>query len=123
MREEETIIPQELKFQIQKIASRSMINPLNITLTKHKDPYTDHIILECVRRVCYIESTESISYPADWWEALKARWFPSWAKRKWPIRYVKRTAMAMFPNLEIPSESRFVHYFTFNKQEDYESTH
>ena len=29
---------------------------------------------------------KTVQYPADWWEALKARWFPAWALRRWPVR-------------------------------------
>lgn len=24
-------------------------------------------------------------YPRDWWQAFKARWFPAWALRRWPV--------------------------------------
>lgn len=26
-------------------------------------------------------------YPEDWWQAFKERWFPEWAKRRWPVQY------------------------------------
>jgi hypothetical protein len=26
-------------------------------------------------------------YPEDWKEAFKERWFPEWAKKKWPVVY------------------------------------
>lgn len=25
-------------------------------------------------------------WPADWWQAFKARWFPAWALRRWPVK-------------------------------------
>lgn len=25
-------------------------------------------------------------WPANWWEALKERWFPAWALRRWPVQ-------------------------------------
>lgn len=28
-----------------------------------------------------------VSYPADWWQAFKKRWFPKWALSKWPVIY------------------------------------
>lgn len=28
-------------------------------------------------------------WPATWRDAFKERWFPSWAKRRWPVRYEK----------------------------------
>lgn len=26
-------------------------------------------------------------WPCDWWQAFKMRWFPLWARQRWPIRY------------------------------------
>lgn len=30
-------------------------------------------------------------WPATWWDAVKERWYPTWAKRRWPVRYEKVT--------------------------------
>jgi hypothetical protein len=26
-------------------------------------------------------------WPTDWWQALKERWWPRWALRRWPVEY------------------------------------
>jgi len=31
--------------------------------------------------------TKEVTYPVDWWQAFKDRWFPQWAKKRWPIKY------------------------------------
>jgi hypothetical protein len=31
-----------------------------------------------------------VKWPADWWQALRERWFPSWWLRRWPVRYERR---------------------------------
>ncbi len=31
---------------------------------------------------------KEVSYPADWWQAFKDRWFPTWARRRWPVRKI-----------------------------------
>ena len=31
--------------------------------------------------------TKSVSFPADWLQAVKERWAPAWAKRRWPVRW------------------------------------
>lgn len=38
-------------------------------------------------------------WPADWWEAVKERWFPVWAKARWPVRYsqLDTTAWHLYP--------------------------
>ncbi len=28
----------------------------------------------------------TVSYPADWWQAFKQRWFPARMKRRWPVK-------------------------------------
>jgi len=42
-----------------------------------------------------------IRHPRDWWQAFKARWFPSWALRRWPAQYTVHviTAQELFPKL------------------------
>jgi len=51
-------------------------------------------------------------YPADWKEAFKERWFPKWAKRKWPVVYKNHeiTARNIYPELKlsIPKETHTV---------------
>lgn len=27
-------------------------------------------------------------FPVDWIEALKDRWLPGWARKRWPVRYI-----------------------------------
>ena len=47
---------------------------------------------------------EVISYPANWKEAFKERWYPEWAKDRWPIRCTTRTfdVRELVPTLNIP---------------------
>ena len=47
--------------------------------------------------------TKTLAYPADWKEAIKERFFPYWALRRWPVRrvIVDLTAYHAYPELEI----------------------
>lgn len=49
------------------------------------------------------KESREISYPADWWQAFRDRWFPRWAKRRWPVRYAKWQCKvyATYPSLRI----------------------
>jgi hypothetical protein len=31
--------------------------------------------------------TVNLRWPADWWQALKARWFPRWWLARWPVKW------------------------------------
>jgi hypothetical protein len=50
-----------------------------------------------------------VEYPADWWQALKARWFPAWAARRWPVRYhtVSWSPEVVYPLIALPEDARW----------------
>ena len=55
------------------------------------------------------------SWPADWWEAVKERWFPKWALRRWPVRYrhLSLKAYHAYPSLNLQHHRpvlQFQHY-------------
>jgi len=39
--------------------------------------------------VIWIDEQGAIRFPADWWQALKLRWFPGWLQRSYPVIYTK----------------------------------
>lgn len=45
-----------------------------------------------------------VRYPADWWQAFKARWFPAWAKRRWTVHetIVELNARELYPKVAMP---------------------
>jgi len=47
---------------------------------------------------------QSFEWPATWWDALKARWFPGWAKRRWPVRLERHSVevQALYPQVSVP---------------------
>jgi hypothetical protein len=57
----------------------------------------------------------SVSYPRDWWEALKDRWFPRWALQRWPVRLTtverrgKIRAASILPDLKVIPGRRVVY--------------
>ncbi len=53
---------------------------------------------------------KEVSYPADWWQAFKERWFPKWAKRRWPVEYEVRriTLHVLYPNFRHPNDDTFL---------------
>jgi hypothetical protein len=51
-----------------------------------------------------------VTYPINWYEAFKERWFPAWLLKKYPVIYknVKLEAKALYPNVIIPRQDRIV---------------
>jgi hypothetical protein len=45
---------------------------------------------------------EAVTYPADWWQAFKERWFPKLLLAFWPVRYttVIMNADVVYPDFK-----------------------
>ncbi len=51
-----------------------------------------------------LPETVFAEYPADWWQAVKARFFPAWLLKKMPVQ-VKRVSVSgevLYPDLVLP---------------------
>lgn len=65
-----------------------------------------------------------IRYPKNWIEAFKERWFPYWAKRKWPVQYTEWRAdfSFLYPDLQkhsaIPNEDKIIYCSVSKVQRD-----
>jgi len=49
---------------------------------------------------------QECEWPRDWWQAFKERWYPAWAKRRWPVEYERYviTARELYPQMALPSD-------------------
>ena len=72
----------------------------------------DHMAREMAFHVeCAIWGEEKagavISYPANWIEAVKERWLPEWALKKWPVKYTHKKVdfQVLYPDLNLPMDA------------------
>ena len=44
-----------------------------------------------------------ISYPEDWWQAVRERWLPKWWIKKYPVKYKEHyiTPQTIYPHFRI----------------------
>jgi nuclear transport factor 2 (NTF2) superfamily protein len=72
---------------------REYINPKQCEFTEPKmvPEYARHYAAQLIH-LYYSYEVERISvrFPADWWEAFKERWFPKWARDRWPVKWTHR---------------------------------
>jgi hypothetical protein len=63
--------------------------------------------------------TQTICYPATWWDAVKERWFPAWLNARYPIRYreYEISLKTLYPNFKIslPRETHVLKYVVHNR--------
>ena len=76
--------------------------PADVRLEEHVQFSCDSAVL-CVRQSILGRELERIEcrYPADWWQAFKARWFPAWALRRWPVKETVKELVAreLYPKM------------------------
>lgn len=55
-----------------------------------RSDFADEMVVRLRASVwCRNKRTDAHEYPESWWDAVKARWFPAWALRRWPARFVR----------------------------------
>jgi hypothetical protein len=110
--EVETVQLERLKLCILTHLSAELCHsfgePPEVAVTDALDFLTDDIGIRVVQKVWGRElQRQEVKYPANWWEAVKDRWLPAWAKGRWPVRYrvVTLTARELYPRLAFPPET------------------
>ena len=79
--------------------------PPKLDISAHTSFMLDQLVLRLQQCVWGREvERQECQWPADWWQALKERWFPAWAKKRWPIEYkrVVITARELYPQMAFP---------------------
>jgi len=86
-------------------------DPPDVAVTQHLSFMSDDIVFRIKQEVWGREvQRQDVRYPADWREAVKERWLPEWAKRRWPVRYVQVSLVAreLYPHMSLPPSARGV---------------
>jgi len=54
--------------------------------------------------------TQAARYPKDWKEAVKERFFPEWALKRWPVRYTVKVfdVRVVYPMIALPREQHYI---------------
>jgi len=95
----ETVELERMRFGLQQSLSRSlMISKVGVEYDQMLDAVVAKLEAFVYGRAL---GHQEVSYPADWWQALKERWFPPWAKRRWPTKMTRvvMRAVAFYPTL------------------------
>ncbi len=62
-----------------------------------------------------VRDVASVTVPADWWQAFRARWLPAWWLRRWPVvthTIVTRQEVTyrVCPHMGVPPGARHVQF-------------
>lgn len=68
----------------------------------------------------HIDTLEDYTFkaPADWWEAVKERWFPAWALKRCPVCYRVDTinVLALYPQIPVLPGMKTVPIWTLKRE-------
>lgn len=68
----------------------------------------------------HIDTLEEYTFkaPADWLEAMKERWLPAWALKRWPVRYRVDTinVLALYPQIPVLPGKKTIPIWTMKRE-------
>lgn len=89
----------------------------NILLGVNSDTYIDHMTRQAVVSIqgyLFGEKLKGkiVKHPRDWWQALKERWLPAWALKRWPVEYTIHTVTfdVVYPRFKPSLPPRYSDY-------------
>ena len=96
---------ERIRLGVIRTLSREMAVQLDAEVIERR--IHDEIVYLFRAEILGQNSKTEVRYPADWWQAFKARWFPRWAQRRCPVReaVIVIHAQRMFPDIA-PISSR-----------------
>ena len=86
------ILRKELCLNVRRILADRDIYPQNLTFEEYRMDLVDGMAMDM--RAYFLGVPEKANHdhrlvPLDWWQHFKDRWFPKWAKRRWPVQHEK----------------------------------
>jgi hypothetical protein len=62
------------------------------------DPsFAPKVVLQWRARYLAVPAKHGVTFPRDWWQAVKERFAPRWFRRRWPVAYDRYDAEMVFP--------------------------
>lgn len=116
----------EVVFDVEKAYSQHAIT--NTEVQARYDIAFQAVIVSAMKRFLEEKSSPplTIQYPADWWQALKKRWFPCWALQRWPVRMHVHTVTASIqyrnPRVDLSQKGRSCSFAFYDHSRDHPDT-
>ncbi len=116
---EDSVMLERFTFAFQKILPDTILREA-VSIEALRDEIIQSLVYRLRYNVLGQElNARIVSYPADWWQAFRRRWFPAWWLCRWPVRYTEERIrlLALYP--QIPINQRPVYHVAIgSKVED-----
>ena len=97
----EKVVLTKIHARYQDAMNRAMLNDEGFSVAV--DAVADRIVTTAKFSVYGIKHPdETYQYPENWVEAIKERWLPQWARKRWPVKYrvIVVTLRELYPNIK-----------------------
>lgn len=97
----ETVILEKLQIASQQHLSKHALMGARVDVVREA---VDEMVVQLKAYVWSEQlDRQEIKYPRDWRQAFKERWFPDWAKRRWPVVYTHHIfdLKAIYPDIKV----------------------
>ena len=111
---------EKIKLAIAEKVSEQMMDHL-VSIEAVGDDFICNRLTLIIRGYIWGESgkTQTIRYPATWWDAVKERWFPIWLLSRYPATYREHeiSLKTLYPNFKIsmPRETHVLKYMVHDR--------
>lgn len=106
---------ERVALEVKKFAMRQQFDPTamirNTDVRWFHEGAARRMVSQIITRVASKKyETKTVSFPADWWQAVKRRFGPRWFLKRYPVVMTDVTmeASAYYPEVEIPDHAAFV---------------
>jgi hypothetical protein len=94
----------QIEFKIEKFGALSRLHPevlVSMPGAEWADPMVRHLAA-VFKAYVPVHEIALARWPKTWWDAFKERWFPNWAKAKWPPQWERFRAIQLMDFGPIP---------------------
>jgi len=107
------IVLESYKFGLALALSDSMLSTVHVETRVRELAMRDGLHLISTFRLYGVDGPK-YQWPEDWRQAVKERWYPRWAKARWPIQYHTLDVKELHPSIALPEEAP-VYYIAENR--------
>lgn len=106
---------EKMQFEISKYIPESILGEARIDISETiKNEMKAEIRFFLYGKEIKREIEETYSYPRDWWQAFKERWYPGFLKKQFPVKYRKVDKIIrhfhICPHLNIASKEKHLEF-------------
>ena len=84
------VILERVRWQFSKAVTYDSIRNARINVEDFGDLVGEMMVVEATMSLPGLADEMIViheSYPQDWWQAVKERWFPQWLLNRFPVKY------------------------------------